>query len=123
MPTKRVSVEEDVRDMRAASCPVSPSKVIPYSQIQAARREEAARQQGKIAAKKSSQHAHGWSSTDGDDASTSISRSSTGPGGKKVPSARATLRKFRAKIKPRTWLYSVFALVRRPQHLHCVLVL
>ena len=90
--------------------------MVPYSQVLAARREEAAKAVKSAAAarKAASKRSIGWcSTTDGDEtASASQSRSSAGPGGKvKGLSAKAVLRRYRAKVKPRTWLYGVFFIV------------
>jgi hypothetical protein len=101
---------QECRDLRAAS---APTKGVPYSSVLASRREMAAR--SAAAAKISSkgpQKEHGWSSTSAED-TQSRGKSSIGSTASKLRkmSPRALMRKYRSKIKPRTYLYFVFGLV------------
>eukprot|EP00953_Heterococcus_sp_UTEX-ZZ885_P038336 19680-Heterococcus_DN1.PRE.1 len=62
---------------------------------------------------KGPQREHGWSSTSADDTASRGTKSSIGSTASKLRkmSPRALMRKYRSKIKPRTYLYSVFGLV------------
>jgi hypothetical protein len=121
MPQARISVasgrEEEERDLRAASCPASSSpKGVPYSSVLAERREIAAKLAAAKAGKSTSRgpkREHGWSSTSADDTASRGTKSSAGStsGKERSMSPRALMRKYRAKVKPRTYLYTVFGLV------------
>jgi hypothetical protein len=104
---------QESRDLRAAS---SPTKGVPYSSVLASRREMAARlaAAAKVCSK-GPQREHGWSSTSADDTQSRGTKSSIGSTASKLRkmSPRALMRKYRSKIKPRTYLYSVFGLVSR----------
>jgi hypothetical protein len=120
MPQARISVtseSEGERDLRAASCPIGNSpKAVPYSSVLAERREIAAKLAAAKAGRSNSkgpknQH---WSSTSNDDTASRGTKSSAGgtsSGKERRLSPRALMRKYRAKVKPRTYLYSVFGLV------------
>ena len=108
--------EEETRDLRASSSPNSPTKALPYSSILAGRREEAARAAAAKARPTSSRgpsrREHGWSSTSLED-TQSRTKSSLGNSTNKIRklSPRALMRKYRSKMKPRTFLLLVFASV------------
>jgi hypothetical protein len=111
--------EDGERDLRAASCPVSSSpKGVPYSSVLAERREIAAKLAAAKAGKSTSRgpkREHGWSSTSADDTASRGTKSSVGStsGKERRMSPRALMRKYRAKVKPRTYLYTVFGLVSK----------
>jgi hypothetical protein len=121
MPQARIAVasgrEDEERDLRAASCPAgSTPKGVPYSSVLAERREIAAKLAAAKAGKSSSRgpkREHGWSSTSADDAASrgKSSVGSTSSRRQRRMSPRALMRKYRAKVKPRTYLYTIFGLV------------
>jgi hypothetical protein len=105
----------DHDDLRSTLSDASISKAVPFSSVLAERREAAAKlAAAKAGSLRAAKRERGWGSTSADDTASRGTRSSIGsPRCRKGrnPSPRALMRKYRAKVKPRTYLYSVFGLV------------
>jgi hypothetical protein len=113
--------DEKPRDLRASSGPPSPvaKAAVPFSKILAARRDEVARsaaaKSNRPTSRGPSQREHGWSSTSLEDTQlrggTKSSQGTNSTNRIRKLSPRALMRKYRSRMKPRTFLLLVFASV------------
>eukprot|EP00611_Tribonema_gayanum_P004132 TRINITY_DN13326_c0_g1_i1.p1 TRINITY_DN13326_c0_g1~~TRINITY_DN13326_c0_g1_i1.p1 ORF type:complete len:940 (-),score=218.52 TRINITY_DN13326_c0_g1_i1:433-3252(-) len=98
------------RNARAATAPISPTtkspERVPYSEILKARKAAAA-----ATAKAAHASNHRWSGTTSESNEGASSATGPGVGGGRKLTPRQLLKKYKAKIKPRTYLYTLFAFV------------
>jgi hypothetical protein len=119
------------RNLRAATSPVvggtapsspygtggsSGSTGMPYSAVLAQRKADA--QKAATRQKVSKTSRHGWTDTTSTDEGTNASSNITSVGNKSDTklNAKQLMRKYKSRVKPRTWLYLTFLIVSLPQH-------